>query len=169
MNSAKPTFIRDAQASDLPAVLALNVAFEHYLSRVDTARMALLHAQASYHRVVECEGEVVAFLMAHLKGTGYDSDNYAWFSRRYERFAYIDRVVVAQSAHGTGVGKRLYADVFAWAHAQGAAQVVLEFDINPPNLGSEQFHAKMGFASVGIHTSANTGKTVNMQLKALNA
>lgn len=168
MNAANSYLIRDAVPTDLPAVLALNIAFEHYLSRVDAARLALLHAQASYHRVVEHQGEVVAFLMVHLKGTGYDSDNYAWFSRRYEQFAYIDRVVVAHSAHGTGVGKRLYADVFAWARSQGAAHVVLEFDIEPPNLGSEQFHAKMGFASVGVHTSANTGKTVNMQLKALN-
>ena len=98
MNAANSYLIRNAVPTDLPAVLALNIAFEHYLSRVDAARLALLHAQASYHRVVECQGEVVAFLMVHLKGTGYDSDNYAWFSRRYEQFAYIDRVVVAHTA-----------------------------------------------------------------------
>jgi predicted GNAT superfamily acetyltransferase len=167
MNTALAFLIRDALTGDLPAVLQLNVTFEHHLSRVDAARLAQLHAQASYHRVVEYQGEVVAFLMAHLKGTAYDSDNYAWFSHRYEQFAYIDRVVVAQSMQGKGVGQRLYDDVFAWAQAQGAPCVVCEFDIEPPNVDSERFHAKRGFTSVGRHTSSNTGKTVNMQLIAV--
>jgi predicted GNAT superfamily acetyltransferase len=157
--------VRNATTADLPAVLQLNRTFERFLSKLDETRLALLHFQASYHRVIEHQGEVVAFLMLHTQGTGYDSDNYAWFSQRYTQFAYIDRVVIAQSMQGKGLGKLFYDDVFAWAAQQGCTSVVLEFDIDPPNLGSEQFHAKLGFASVGIHTSENTGKRVNMQLK----
>lgn len=159
--------LRAALTADLPAVLALNTTFEHHLSKLDAKRLALLHSQASYHQVAELRGEVVAFLMAHQQGTGYDSDNYAWFSRKYAQFTYVDRVVVGQAAQGMGVGKRLYESLFAWAQQQGSPRVVLEFDIDPPNLGSERFHAKMGFESVGLHTSANTGKRVNMQSKAV--
>ncbi len=107
--------IRDAQASDFPSILGLNVAFERFLSPMNAQRLALLHSLASYHRVVDIDGKAVAFLMAHTQGTGYDSDNYNWFSRRYPQFLYIDRVVVGQAVQGMGVGKRLYDDVFAWA------------------------------------------------------
>jgi uncharacterized protein len=157
--------IRDATPHDFAAIAALNLAFEHFLSPMNEARLALLHTQASYHRVVEHEGAVVAFLMAHREGTGYDSDNYAWFARRYSQFVYIDRVVVSQSVQGMGVGKRLYDDVFAWAARLRQPCVVLEFDSDPPNAVSEQFHRKTGFTHVGFHTSANTGKRVNMQQK----
>jgi predicted GNAT superfamily acetyltransferase len=105
--------------------------------------------------------------MAHRKGTGYDSDNYAWFSSRYTQFVYIDRVVVAASAHGLGLGKRLYENLFQWARQQCENCVTLEFDVDPPNLGSEQFHSKLGFKSVGLHRPKNTEKQVNMQLKQL--
>ncbi len=159
--------IRNAIAADFPSIVALNLAFERFLSPMNHARLAQLHRQASYHRVMIDQGEVVAFLMAHKQGTGYDSDNYAWFSRKYPMFTYIDRVVVGHSVQGMGVGKHLYEDLFSWAKNQGSPCVVLEFDIEPPNLNSEQFHAKMGFVSVGIHTSANTGKRVNMQLKVV--
>ena len=167
-----PVVIRDATPHDFAAILALNLAFEHFLSPMDAPRLALLHSQASYHRVVERGGEVVAFLMAHREGTGYDSDNYAWFSRRYPRFAYIDRVVVGAQAQGLGVGQQLYHDVCAWALAQGAPCVVLEFESDPPNAASERFHGKMGFSHVGFHTVGKSeqgaGKRVNMQLKALD-
>jgi uncharacterized protein len=157
--------IRDATTRDFAAIAALNLAFEHFLSPMNEDRLALLHAQASCHRVVEHDGAVVAFLMAHREGTGYDSDNYAWFSRRYPQFLYIDRVVVGLEMQGLGVARCLYDHVFAWAAAQHLPCVVLEFDSDPPNAGSEQFHRKMGFTHVGFHTSANTGKRVNMQLK----
>jgi uncharacterized protein len=159
------TTIRDACAADFGAITALNLAFEHFLSPMDTAHLHALHAIASYHRVVEHKGQVIAFLMAHMQGTGYDSDNYAWFSQRYERFVYIDRVVIAQEAQGMGLGKLLYEDLFQWACVHASPCVTLEFDIDPPNIGSEGFHHAMGFTSVGTHTVATSGKQVNMQLK----
>jgi predicted GNAT superfamily acetyltransferase len=165
LSAAPNIVIRDACSEDFPAVLALNLAFEHFLSPMLAPRLALLHSQASYHRVVTVDSTVAAFLMAHRKGTGYDSDNYAWFSSRYAEFVYIDRVVVSATAQGLGLGRRLYEDLFQWAAEQRLPCVVLEFDSEPPNAVSERFHSKMGFTHVGFHTSANTGKRVNMQHK----
>ncbi len=92
--------IRDAGATDFPAILALNAASEHFLSRMDAARLAHLHAQAAYHRVVEAGAEAAAFLLAFREGADYDSPNYGWFKARYPSFVYIDRVVVDTAHRG---------------------------------------------------------------------
>lgn len=143
--------IRDAGAADFPAILALNAASEHFLSRMDAARLAHLHAQAAYHRVVEAGAEAAAFLLAFREGADYDSPNYGWFKARYPSFVYIDRVVVDTAHRGKGFGTALYADVFAFAASQGVAMVTCEFDVEPPNEVSRRFHARFGFREVGTH------------------
>ena len=74
----------------------------HFLSPLDWSRLEQLDAQRAYHRVVERDGEVVAFLIALREGTDYDSPNYTWFCEHDRHFLYIDRVVVSASAPGQG-------------------------------------------------------------------
>ena len=160
--------IRDATADDFAAILALNAEAVRFTSPLDHARLDRLHAQAAYHRVVEHRGTVAAFLLALREGAGYDSANYGWFATRYTRFLYIDRIVVAASLRGAGIGARLYDDIIAFAAARGLAPLTCEFDLDPPNPASARFHARFGFREVGRQRLAN-GKQVSLQACAIGA
>jgi predicted GNAT superfamily acetyltransferase len=159
--------IRDARAADFDAILALNEASVSLLSPLSPQRITDLHAQAALHRVVELEGEVTGFLLAFREGAAYDSPNYRWFAERYPRFLYVDRVVVADSARGHGVGALLYRDMFQFAAASAAGLVTCEFDVDPPNPVSERFHVQFGFREVGHQWVADGRKQVSLQVAAV--
>jgi uncharacterized protein len=159
--------LRNATPADFPQILNLNEASVRFLSPLTPARLALLHAEAAYHRVLHVNDEIAAFLMAFREGAAYDSVNYQWFSAHYERFLYIDRVVVSTLHQGRGLGARLYADLFAFAKTAAAVRVTCEFDIDPPNEISRRFHARHGFAEVGTQAVAGGAKRVSLQAAAL--
>ena len=158
--------IRDATADDFAAILALNAESERFLSPLAAARLQHLHAQAAYHRVVELDAAVVAFLLAFREDAEYDSPNFRWFVRQFPQFLYIDRVVVATAAQGRGLGARLYDDIIAFAAARGVTPLTCEFDLDPPNPASERFHGRYGFREVGRQRLAN-GKQVSLQARAV--
>ena len=164
MSGVAPVGIRDATADDHPSILALNLASESLLSPMDAAHLRELETQAACHRVAEADGAVVAFLLALREGADYDSPNYRWFADRYDTCLYIDRVVVAASCHGRGIGRRLYADLFAFARAGGIGTIACEFDLQPPNEASRRFHARMGFHEVGTQWLPGGCKQVSMQV-----
>jgi predicted GNAT superfamily acetyltransferase len=159
--------IRDARPTNFAAILALNAQSVHFLSAMSAERLAQLHAWAAYHRVVEVEGEAVAFLLAFREGAEYDSPNYRWFRERYASFVYIDRVAVAAPHRGKGFAAGLYEDVFAFTRRHGVATVTCEFDLEPPNEVSRRFHARFGFREVGTHSYNN--KRVSMQAASADA
>ncbi len=155
--------IRTTQPADFEQILRLNEESVQFLSPLKFDRLALLHVQSAYHRVIENEGQVVAFLLAFREGSAYDSENYRWFATRYSRFLYIDRIVVSSSAQGRGLGRLFYEDLFAFARSSNVGIVACEFDLDPPNLISERFHLRFGFAQVGIHTYGAAKKLVSLQ------
>lgn len=155
--------LRQASAADFPAVLALNAQSVHFLSPLTPDRLDILHARAALHLVLEHQGTVAAFLLAFRENADYDSVNYTWFSQRLPRFLYIDRVVVDPQWRGTGLGRKLYEQVFAHARQHDVALVTCEFDIDPPNPASGQFHARLGFHEVG-RQEAGGGKLVSLQM-----
>ena len=143
-------------------ILALNAASVHFLSPLTPERLAHLHAHAAYHKVVQHDGRVLAFLLAFAPGAPYDSVNYRWFDARYDDFLYVDRIVVAEAARGLGLASRLYRDLFEHARTHGYGRVVCEFDVDPPNPASERFHRGFGFTEVGSQRLPG-GKTVSLQ------
>jgi uncharacterized protein len=155
--------IRAANASDHAAILALNAESVHFLSPLDEARLRHLDRQAAYHRVVEIDGQVVAFLLALREGADYDSVNYRWFADRFEHFLYVDRVVVSEARQGQRLGAALYDDLFAFARSQNIGRITCEFDIDPPNEASRKFHARYGFQEVGTQSAAGGNKRVSLQ------
>jgi len=156
-------YIRDVTPSDFPTVLRLNDESVHFLSPLTPKRLEFLHEQAAYHRVVESGGHIMAFLLALNEGSSYDSPNYRWFAARYERFLYIDRVVVSSEHQGRGAGHLLYSDIFAFARLQNTTYLTCEFDIEPPNEGSRRFHEGHGFREVGTQSVAAGKKQVSLQ------
>ncbi len=156
--------IRDALPADFAAILSLNAESEHFLSPLTPARLDSLHRQARYHRVVDLDAQVVAFLLVLGPGADYDSVNYQWFAQRYDRFLYIDRVVVAASAQGGRLGPALYEDLIAFARQTDATTITCEFDVVPPNERSRRFHARCGFREVGSQWVAAGKKQVSLQV-----
>lgn len=158
--------IRDIAPDDHAAVLALNLESEELLSPMDAARLRELLAETAYHRVVADGDDVIAFLLAFREGCGYDSPNYRWFQPRYERFLYIDRVVVSAGQQGRGLGALLYRDLFAFARDEGVDAVACEFYSEPLNEASSRFHGKFGFREVGTQWVAEGRKRVSLQIAA---
>jgi predicted GNAT superfamily acetyltransferase len=159
--------LRDATSADFPQLLALNLESEHFLSPLSSVRLEKLHAEAAYHRVLETDQKVGAFLLAFREGCSYDSPNYRWFVQKYERFLYIDRVVVSAEQQGKGLGKLLYTDLFAFAGRTGALRVCCEFDVDPPNEPSRLFHQRFGFREVGMQRVGGGKKQVSLQVASL--
>jgi uncharacterized protein len=155
--------IRDTEISDFPKILALNHAWVHFLSPLSEERLNFLHQESKYHRVVVLDGDVQAFLLCFSEGSAYDSINYLWFANQFERFIYVDRIVVSSQAQGKGLGALLYDDLFQFAKQVQAPRVVAEFDIAPPNPGSKKFHERYGFKEVGTQAVANGAKQVSLQ------
>lgn len=159
--------IRDALDSDFPALLALNEESVAVLSPLDRPALASLHAAAARHRVAEIGGEVAAFLLVLREGADYASPNYRWFAANYDRFLYVDRVVVSGAHQGRGLGRRLYDDLFDWARREGFERIACEFDVEPPNEASRRFHVGYGFREVGSQRVAGGKKRVSLQIAAL--
>ena len=158
---------RDALPHDFPAIVALNAESVDFTSPMDAARLAHLHAQSAYHRVALVDGQVQAFLLCLRERADYDSPNYQWFERHYDRFLYVDRIVVGAAARGLGLGIQLYADLFAFAVESGTTRVTCEFDLDPPNPVSEQFHRRHGFREVGRQWLGGGKKQVSLQVREL--
>jgi predicted GNAT superfamily acetyltransferase len=159
--------LRAATVQDFPALLALNEAFVRYLSPLSPPRLAQLHEESALHLVLERSGEVLAFLIALREGADYDSVNYRWFAQHCRSFLYIDRIVVGPAARGMGAGSKLYHRGFDHAAAAGVPWLTCEFDLEPPNPASEQFHRKFGFREVGRQRVAQGRKLVSLQAAAV--
>lgn len=159
--------IRDAAPADFDAILALNAADVVSTSAMDRARLEELNGLSCYHRVACKDGHVVAFLLAMQDGAAYENENFGWFSSRFERFVYVDRIVVSGDARGLRLGTLLYDDLFSWARRLGIPVVVCEYNIVPPNEPSRLFHAKLGFKEQGRQWVANGAKQVSLQAAQL--
>jgi uncharacterized protein len=105
-----------------------------------------------------------AFLLAFEQTDDYDGLHFKWFQRRYDRFLYVDRVVVSAEHRSHGYGRMLYADLFTRAEKLGHDRIVCEVNVQPPNPGSDRFHSAQGFREVGKATIDNGAKTVRYLL-----
>jgi len=103
-------------------------------------------------------------VLAFDQAADYDSENFLWFRARYERFVYVDRVVVAPAARGRRLARLLYEDLFRYARENGIPHVTCEYNIVPRNEPSRRFHDKFGFREQGTQWVANGSKRVSLQV-----
>jgi len=146
------------------SLLALNNEHARELSWLEPERLRHLVEQAFQARRIGC---LDAFLLAFDQGADYDSPNFLWSRARYPRFVYVDRIVVASSARGRGLARRLYDNLFAQAVAAGHDRVVCEVNSQPPNPASDAFHAALGFVEVGTGAVYDGNRTVRYLSRTL--
>ena len=158
--------IRPALVNDFTIIESLNNSVVDLTSPMGAERIQQLHAISSYHRVIVQDSQLMAFLLVLGPDCDYDSVNYQWFDQHYEDFAYIDRIVVRDGSRGRGLGTILYEDLFAWATGQKIWNIVCEYNADPLNEASREFHNALGFQEVSLE-QIGQAKQVSMQLRVL--
>jgi predicted GNAT superfamily acetyltransferase len=138
------------------AVLALNNEHARETSELDPAKLREMVTGAFLARAM---ADGAGFVITFDEISSYDSPNFLWFRSRFERFVYVDRIVVSPAARGRGLARAFYSEIFAAALASGRDRVVCEVNRVPPNSGSDAFHAALGFTEAGQGSPA-PGKIV---------
>jgi predicted GNAT superfamily acetyltransferase len=156
--------IRDVREHELDSVLALNNAAGPTILPLDASRARFFYEHATYFRVAEVDGHLAGFLIAFDQDSVYQSSNYLWFRERFPAFVYIDRVVVASSRRGAGLGRVFYADVQSFAEVR-APLLACEVFLEPRNDVAVLFHGTYGFQEVGQHVMPETGLRVSLLTK----
>ena len=160
--------LRDASPGDFAYVLALNEKDVEVLSPMDYAKAEYFLEQAELFQIAEVDGKPAAFMIVMREGTDYGSENYIWFSKQYDRFLYIDRIVIDENFRRLGLGRFMYDSVFRYAEETGISVVTAEVDIlpvyNEPSFG---FHAEMGFREVGQQIIRGGDVKVSLQARSI--
>lgn len=151
------TLISPIDAAAQARILALNNAHAVETSLLDETRLAAMLEETFLATRI---GDVDAFLIVFDERARYDSPNFEWFRARYPDFVYVDRIITGPEARGKGYARALYQDLFEKAAARGHKRVVCEVNLDPPNPGSDAFHAALGFAEVGRQILPGSGKIV---------
>jgi len=159
-----PAPIEPIAQSDEPSVLSLNNLHAAETSWLETAELHRLLGEAFRAWRI---GSTQAFLLTFDQDADYASPNFLWFRQRYPRFVYVDRIITAAEARGQGHARRLYQALFDAATSAGHTVVTCEVNTEPPNPGSDAFHAAMGFGEVGSASLTN-GKNVRYFVRPLS-
>ena len=160
--------IRDVSLRDIDFVLRLNEVNVEVLSPMDENRFFYFVDNSDLFQIAEVDGEPAAFLIALREGQGsYTSENYIWFSGQYERFLYVDRIVIDGEYRTLGLGRILYEGVFERAAEAGLPYVTAEIDIEPYNEPSLKFHEAMGFEEVGQQVIRGGEIKVSLQARSV--
>ena len=143
--------LRNVHLSDLPEIIKLNNKESRWVGKKDISFFKN-YFEIPFFYIVEDMERIVGFLMAMDQNTYYDSINFLWFKNKFNKFYYIDRVIVDESMRGKGIASLLYREVI---DTKGDIPLVAEVSINPSNEGSVIFHDRIGFREVGTLTSSD--------------
>ncbi len=139
--------LRPVRDDDIPHVLALNERNVEALAPMDGPRLQQLRGWADRFDVLEQDGRFAGFVVTFAPGSSYDSENYRWFSQRYDSFCYLDRIVLLEDRRRQGLGSFVYDEVERAARGRG--RLLLEVNLVPRNDVSLAFHAARGYKEVG--------------------
>lgn len=157
--------IRDVHEHELDRVLALNNNAGPGVLPIDAARVRRLYEIAAYFRVAEIDGHMAGFLLALTPEAIYESLNFSWFQSRYPDFVYIDRIVIARTYRGHGLGRVFYADVQGYAEVRSPL-LCCEVFLDPRDDVSVLFHGTYGFRETGQQVLPS-GHRVSLLVKEL--
>jgi predicted GNAT superfamily acetyltransferase len=156
--------IRDITRDDFPEILHLNEQALPQVSPVDSEKLNWFTQVAPYFRVAVANNKVAGFLIAIAEDCVYPSQYFQWFCERYDRFIYVDRIIVSDWARGNRIAWRLYEDLEQFA-ITNTYPLTADVYSQPPNEISLTFHEKYGFRVVGTQSVENGTKEVTKFLK----
>ena len=137
--------LRPLHDGDISSVIALNHRNVQLLAPMDEARLRELQSMADRCDVLDVDGEFAGFVIAFAPGTTYDSENYRWFSERYDDFYYLDRIVLHEDFRRRGLGGFVYDELERVASKHGR----MTLEANHDNEASLAFHHGRGYVDVG--------------------
>jgi uncharacterized protein len=156
--------LRPITADDHDDVLALNERNVELLAPMDEEHLVALQSLADHAHAVEVDRRFAGFVITFASGAAYESENYAWFSERYDDFCYLDRIVLHEDFRRRGLGSRVY-DALEEDAARTTPYLLLEVNLDPPNEASLAFHRGRGYEDVGRRDYQ--GHVVTMMAKPL--
>ncbi len=156
-----------AQERHYAEVLKLNEELVHFLAPLDMVELKEMMSEFEEFLVIEIEGCVAAFLMTFRENANYGYPVYRSFSKKYDEFLYIDRVVVSPKFHGRGLGRLMYEYIFTNARKTDVPRIVAEINTIPLNIPSLEFHKTFGFKEVATEDLSGGKGRVSLQVAEL--
>nr|WP_042198394.1 GNAT family N-acetyltransferase [Kibdelosporangium sp. MJ126-NF4]CEL23371.1 acetyltransferase, GNAT family [Kibdelosporangium sp. MJ126-NF4]CTQ96893.1 acetyltransferase, GNAT family [Kibdelosporangium sp. MJ126-NF4] len=135
--------------TDAESILAMNNTAVPNVNEATEAELAALLEMSDLTVALKDGDTLLGFVLTLPPGVDYASENYRFFSERYDNFVYVDRIVVGEQARNRGVGAKLYDLIGEYAAERGIPRVLCEVNLEPPNPGSLRFHKRIGFVEVG--------------------
>ena len=117
-------------------------------SLASTKELQNLVTQSSNNYYISVNDTVIAFMICFRERSSYHSDNYKFFSKKENKFLYVDRIAIKDTYRRKGIAKNLYSIIEMQANA---ASIPLCCEVNtiPLNEISIKFHQDFGFSQVG--------------------
>ena len=158
--------LRNAKIDDLKDIIEINEESIPAVNTVSLMQFKSFLRDSIYFKVVTNRSQkICGFLLVLPSGLEYDSLNYKWFSSRYEKFAYIDRIAISKNWRNKGMGKSLYTDLENTLKDYNL--IACEFNVKPLNQVSKQFHESLDYENVGFQLTENGTKKVSLMTKKI--
>jgi predicted GNAT superfamily acetyltransferase len=154
--------------NDIEAVLSLNEAANPHVNHISKSELTSLIDSSFYFGVARDEEIIAGFIIALPTGLDYQSQNYRWFSQQYDKFIYIDRIVISDGYQGCGIGGDFYKKLEELS-VKAAPALSCEVNLRPPNPNSLAFHHNLGFNEVGQQDTCNGANRVSLLYKIVKA
>ena len=104
--------------------------------------------QSSINYYISIQDTVIAFMICFREKSNYHSENYKFFSKKENKFLYVDRIVIKDTYRRKGIAKNLYSIIQMHADAE-SMPLCCEVNTIPLNQISIKFHEDFGFSKVG--------------------
>ena len=158
--------LRNVKIDDLKDIIEINEESIPAVNTVSLMQFKSFLRDSIYFKVVTNRSQkICGFLLVLPSGLEYDSLNYKWFSSRYEKFAYIDRIAISKNWRNKGMGKSLYTDLENTLKDYNL--IACEFNVIPLNQVSKQFHESLDYENVGFQFTENGTKKVSLMTKKI--
>ena len=158
--------LRNVKIDDLKDIIEINEESIPAVNTVSLMQFKSFLRDSIYFKVVTNRSQkICGFLLVLPSGLEYDSLNYRWFSSRYEKFAYIDRIAISKNWRNKGMGKSLYTDLENTLKDYNL--IACEFNVIPLNQVSKQFHESLDYENVGFQLTENGTKKVSLMTKKI--
>ena len=139
--------IRTLRTTDLELIHKWNQSTVPKVNSLTFDEFSLQSINCTYSYIqYSSNSDPVGFIFLYDEKTEYDSLNYLYFKSRYQKFLYVDRIIIAGEHQKKGYGQQLY-DFVIDTHNQDI--FCCEVNITPPNRQSLSFHQKYGFNEIG--------------------